>query len=370
MSAVFIAVVAVRLLVPLGIPRFPLPAILAALVVDAADQTVFQHLGGLPANYQSYDKALDVYYLMVAYAATLRNWTDPTAFRIARFLWYYRLVGTVVFELTAHGWLLVVFPNTFEYFFIAYEVVRTCWDPTRLSRRALLGLAAVIWVVVKLPQEIWLHVLHLDVTEFVGARPWVLVPVGLAVLAAALVVVRLWPRVPRPDWAITVSVDSHLPHEPVQGLRVVPLTSWRFWGSVAEKVLLVGLISIVFVQALDVRATTTQVVLTVAVFVAANAVISQLFTRRGARWRTTVTQFLAMAAVNGGTVEVLTLLRGRLRADADPATTLFFVLLISLIVTLYDRYRVQRALRLADVRATGARPPGRRQAGGGWGTMA
>ena len=39
---VFWAVVLSRLLVPLLIPRFPLPAIVACLVIDAVDQTVFQ----------------------------------------------------------------------------------------------------------------------------------------------------------------------------------------------------------------------------------------------------------------------------------------------------------------------------------------
>ena len=41
---VFWAVVLSRLFVPLLIPRFPLPAIIACLVIDAVDQTVFQAL--------------------------------------------------------------------------------------------------------------------------------------------------------------------------------------------------------------------------------------------------------------------------------------------------------------------------------------
>jgi hypothetical protein len=43
--------------------------------------------------YQSVDKGLDIYYLSIAYLATTRNWTSDVAFRIARFLFYYRLVG-------------------------------------------------------------------------------------------------------------------------------------------------------------------------------------------------------------------------------------------------------------------------------------
>ena len=69
-TVVFVGVVVVRLLLPLLIPRFPLPAILACLVVDAVDQTIFQAFGYDPPGYQGYDKAMDVFYLAIAYLAT------------------------------------------------------------------------------------------------------------------------------------------------------------------------------------------------------------------------------------------------------------------------------------------------------------
>lgn len=79
---VFGIVVGLRIIVPLFIPRFPLPAILAAMVIDAADQTIFLSYTSLDlVNYQSYDKALDVYYLAIAFLATMRNWTNPHAFK-------------------------------------------------------------------------------------------------------------------------------------------------------------------------------------------------------------------------------------------------------------------------------------------------
>ena len=77
-TTVFVVVVLLRFLVPLAIPRFPLPAILAALVLDAADQSIFQMFTDDPLpGYQTYDKALDVYYLAIAYMSTMRNWRDP-----------------------------------------------------------------------------------------------------------------------------------------------------------------------------------------------------------------------------------------------------------------------------------------------------
>ncbi|MEL7207668.1 MAG: hypothetical protein AAGK32_05475 [Actinomycetota bacterium] len=101
-EAIFVVVVGARFLVPLLIPRFPLPAILAALVIDAADQSIFQQFTDLDlTGYQGYDKALDVYYLTIAYLSTMRNWFDPLAFRTAQFLWYYRLIGVMAFEVLA-----------------------------------------------------------------------------------------------------------------------------------------------------------------------------------------------------------------------------------------------------------------------------
>ncbi|HSM34364.1 MAG TPA: hypothetical protein VK987_09775, partial [Anaerolineae bacterium] len=85
------AVILSRLIGPLFIPRFPLPAIIASLLIDGIDQTVFQVL--LPdadlSNYQSYDKALDIYYLVIAFITTMRNWTNQVAVYIARFLIFY-----------------------------------------------------------------------------------------------------------------------------------------------------------------------------------------------------------------------------------------------------------------------------------------
>jgi hypothetical protein len=140
---VFLLVLASRLLVPLFIPRFPLPAIIAALLLDAVDQTVFQIFTDLNLdNYQGYDKALDVYYLTIAYLSTLRNWTNLTAVSVGRFLLFYRLVGVLLFELFDVRALLLIFPNTFEYFFIAYEAVNLRWDPRRMSRPLVIGMAA------------------------------------------------------------------------------------------------------------------------------------------------------------------------------------------------------------------------------------
>lgn len=153
-ALILIAVILSRLLVPLLIPRFPLPANIAALVIDGIDQTIFQRFTSLDlAGYQSYDKALDVYYLMIAYMATMRNWDNVFAVKIARFLFIFRLVGVALFELTytceGPRWMMLIFPNVFEYFFIFYETIRLRCDPAKLANKIYLYGAAFIWIFIK-----------------------------------------------------------------------------------------------------------------------------------------------------------------------------------------------------------------------------
>ena len=105
-AAVVVAIVLSRLFIPLLIPRFPL-VIIAALIIDAVDgsllDTFTRSMSGPDGPYQSFDKALDIYYLAIAYLTMLRNWSSDPAFRIGQFLFYYRLVGVLLFELSARA---------------------------------------------------------------------------------------------------------------------------------------------------------------------------------------------------------------------------------------------------------------------------
>ena len=357
---VVLLILAIRLGVPLLIPRFPLPAILVCLVVDAGDQTVLQKNTDLSLdNYQGYDKALDIYYLSVAYASTIRNWTDGFAQHVAAFLWYYRLVGVVAFELTDARWLLVVFPNTFEYVFIAYEAVRLRWDPTRLTHRQVIGLTAFIWIVIKLPQEWWIHVAQNDFTDFLkgdvlgvpldtpwgeafGENLW-FVALFLAVVVGAFVGWRrLRARLPEPDWATTVAVDRHLPTVGDLVPDRVPLRSAR----TGERVALVALICVIFASVLpSVDRGPVQTAVGVVLLVLANAVVSQWLAGRGMPWRNTATQFLGMAAVNAVVLWGFGVLGRTDRDELNGPSLLFFGLLITLLVTLFDRFHDVRSAR-------------------------
>jgi len=357
-TIVFVAVIAARFLVPLLIPVVPLPAIVAALVLDAADQTIFQAFGYDPPGYQSYDKAMDVYYQAIAYLAALRNWTDPGALSIARFLFFYRQSGVVLFELLQWRPLLLIFPNTFEYFFIAYEIVRLRWNPRRPFRFWLI-VAAAIWIFVKLPQEYWIHVAQLDVTDTVAAHPEATVVLAVVVAVVAFAAWRLLsPRVPAPDHAWRVVADPL----PAEIDTVAQRDAWHvrhgqvLSADTVEKVFLVGLLSVIYAEVLPgSTASSLATFLGVAAFVLVNTMITLWVARRYRSVEPVLGAFAARLALNVALVFVADRLLPRPEGDIDLGPTLFIVVLLSLLTLLDDRFRPVAAVR-ADRRVDA--PPG------------
>jgi hypothetical protein len=333
-------VVLVRFFLPLAIFRYPLPAIIACLVVDGIDQTVFQTFGFDPPFYQGYDKAMDVFYLGIAYIATMRNWTSLPAFTVSRFLFFYRQIGVVAFELTQVRALLLIFPNTFEYFFIAYEAIRSRWDPARFGMRFWVVTAALIWVFVKLPQEYWIHIAQLDFTDTVAEVPWFgpAVVVGVVgLLLAFWFLVR--PRLDPADhtWQLAApplptAIDEA--HERTAFMA----EHGRVWSVASlEKVFLIGLLTVIFGSVLPgVRVSSLTLFTWIAVFVLVNAVIGLWVARHGWSTESVLASFLVRVAVNVGILVAVDVIRS---GSINLTNALFFVLLFSVLVTLYDRYR-------------------------------
>ncbi len=352
---VFAAVIVGRFLLPLLILRYPLPAIIACLVLDGVDQTIFQSFGYDPPGYQSYDKAMDIFYLAIAYLATLRNWQSIAAFQVSRFLYFYRLVGVVAFEFTQVRALLLVFPNTFEYFFIAYEAIRSRWSTLRLDLRWWITAAALIWVVVKLPQEYWIHIAQLDLTDTLRDYWWAWpVLIGVVLVAVAVVWFLILPRLGPPDWTWRMAADPL----PVGMATAEEQYGWQAtWGAVrswatVEKVALVGLISVVYGQILpDVRSTPLQLFVGVAVVVVVNAAFTLVVARRQRSIASIGRAFAARVLTNLVLVYAADWLLNREGGNLAFWPTLFFLSLISLITTLHDRYRPVLATRVAAERA-------------------
>ncbi|NCF68056.1 MAG: hypothetical protein GWP61_18990 [Chloroflexi bacterium] len=367
---IFWTIVSLRILIPLTIPRYPLPGIIASLVLDAIDQTLFQSLTNFQLDgYQGYDKALDIYYLAIAYIATLRNWSNQWAVRISRFLFYYRLVGVVLFELTQFRWLLLLFPNVFEYFFIFYEVVRLRWDPRRLSGAVLAGVAAAIWIVIKLPQEYWIHVAQLDVTDMVKQNllgypetaDWGAIfseRAGLFILffaGVALAIYFIWrwlrSKLPPADWALSFTPDAHLARIPEVDLRSTTraLAAHFLDRELFEKTALVSLLVIIFAQILPgIRSSNLELALAMTIVIVVNTVVSETLVRRGVAWPHALRQGLVMVAVNLPVMLIVSLVRYGSIPLLALNNIVVFILLLSLIITLYDRYRPIYLTRFSD----------------------
>ena len=145
-TVVFVAVVGARFLVPLFIP-FPLPAIVAAWSSTASTRRSSSRSATtrrLPGLRQGDGRLLPGHRLPVDDAQL----DQPAGVPVARFLYFYRLVG-VVLRADPLAAVLLIFPNTFEYFFIAYEIVRLRWNPARYGLRCWVITAAAIWVFIE-----------------------------------------------------------------------------------------------------------------------------------------------------------------------------------------------------------------------------
>ena len=165
MSTGELIVIAVRILVPLLILRYPLAGGLAAVAVDALDVVMIEliGLGGFGAHYAQLDKLLDTYYLTLELIVALR-WESAWARVPAVVLYVYRLVGVILFELTDTRWLLLVFPNMFENWWL-YCVIVAQFLPAIYPRS--FKTAAIPFVLLLIPKLFQEWLLH-----YQEAQPW------------------------------------------------------------------------------------------------------------------------------------------------------------------------------------------------------
>jgi hypothetical protein len=272
--------------------------------------------------------------------------------------------------------LLLLFPNTFEYFFLFYEGVRLRWNPRRLAPVTILGAAFAIWVLIKVPQEYWIHIAQLDATDTIKTRlfgvpattPWGEIVAGnllltvLLLLAAAclLAAARSYAitNLPPADWSISFDAVAHgRDVTPAEALAAQRRGAARFFDvELVEKVALISLITVIFSEVLpSARATPLQTAAGVAVVIAANTVISEGLIRRGVRWRSTLVAFFATATVNALIALVFFVVLPIGGGALDLPATGFSLFLLTLLVTLYDRFRPYYLVRRERAQATAVR---------------
>ncbi len=163
-------VIALRLLVPVTIFRWPLAGGVISMLLDGADvilvdiiATLIGEEGGFGDTYQATDKTLDLYYLSFEFIVSLR-WESHLARYASIALFVYRLAGLGLFALTGLRVLLFIFPNLFENFFI-YYVAAIRFFPHLLPKTPLqLFLVLAILYIPKFAQEWILH--------FQELHPW------------------------------------------------------------------------------------------------------------------------------------------------------------------------------------------------------
>ena len=115
MEALVIALI--RITGSLFVTRWAFVGGLIAVFTDLSDlfwRSIID-LGGI-SNYQNWDKWLDQVYIVLFLIVALK-WAGP-ARKIAIFLFSWRLIGFIVFEITQTREVLLFFPNVFEFWFL------------------------------------------------------------------------------------------------------------------------------------------------------------------------------------------------------------------------------------------------------------
>jgi len=170
-----ILIIALRIVVPVTILRWPLAGIFLAIAADASDVMVLQATGwgvfeGGGTIYSYFDKSLDLWYLLFAWFATRKYWTQHLARRTASVLFFWRAVGVLTFFIWPHRILFLLAPAIFENFYILWTVIRKWWPQFILNGKRL-AIIITIAAVPKLIQEAMMHWIFEDQTwDFLRTR--------------------------------------------------------------------------------------------------------------------------------------------------------------------------------------------------------
>jgi hypothetical protein len=155
-------VVLLRLAAGPTILRWPLFGGLLCMLLDALDVVFIEMIGlGGFSRYAALDKGLDTYYLSFEVFVSFR-W-QPIAKWTSVALFAYRALGVALFEATQTRALLLVFPNLFENFYLAYLLLLRFAPQWALTPPRLAWLLIAL-LIPKLAQEYLLH--------FAEVQPW------------------------------------------------------------------------------------------------------------------------------------------------------------------------------------------------------
>jgi hypothetical protein len=108
-------------------------------------------------------------------------------------------------------------------------------------------------------------------------------------------------------------------------------------AAVLEKIALIGLVGAIFANVLEVDTTAVQIVGATLLVVLANAGLSVWLARRGRDWSSLALESVVLAIANTLLLTVYASLVGD--GEVDRSLALFFGLLLTVLIVLYDLYR-------------------------------
>lgn len=163
----WIVIILIRLLVPLVIFRWALFGGILAIIADNLDVVILDalHVSNF-GPYNQTDKILDLYYLAIECVVSLR-WQNKLARNTSIFLFIYRLIGTIIYEITNIRGLLFIFPNLFENFFIFYLIYKKIIKKDRLTSIKAILVVNFLLLIPKEFQEYMLHVAEFPIYDWI-----------------------------------------------------------------------------------------------------------------------------------------------------------------------------------------------------------
>lgn len=148
----------VRLLPALVIFRWNILGAFLFLVLDGVDYVFFSSFTGIynDDTYHYLDKIFDQLCFTIQLVVVLKQWNKGAFKKTTIVMYFYRLIGLILFEVTKIKLFLVIFTNIFEYFYLAVIVFRKVFNTLKDNWKNTL-LITLLLIPIKLFQELYIH---------------------------------------------------------------------------------------------------------------------------------------------------------------------------------------------------------------------
>lgn len=155
-----------RLITPLSIIRWPFAGGIASIIADSVDWHIISFFNRADLQrYQNPDKLLDLYYLSVEMGVVML-WKNKLVQRLLFILFFVRFAGIVLFEYTKQRYMLVIFPNLFEWMYLFYLGYKLLYKREPFTSRRRLVIVFLVLLVAKMIHEYAMHIVQLDFVKW------------------------------------------------------------------------------------------------------------------------------------------------------------------------------------------------------------